>query len=272
MMVFGAAWQMGLIPLSHAAIAQAIELNGAAPERNKQAFEMGRWANVNPKATERLIVAEVVEKPKSLEEKIAFRAAHLTDYQGRRLAKRYRKLVDGVADPRLKEAVAKGYHKLLAYKDEYEVARLHLATEAKARETFEGDFKLKYHLAPPLLPGKDAAGRPSKREFGPWIGRLYPVLARLKSLRGTPLDLFGYSSERRMERALIRQYQADMAELLPKAAPETMDALVALAELPLSIRGFGPVKEANAKKAAKQREDLIAHLRAGGAPLAEAAE
>jgi indolepyruvate ferredoxin oxidoreductase len=272
MMVFGAAWQMGLIPLSHAAIAQAIELNGAAPERNKQAFEMGRWAIVNPKATERLIVAEVVEKPKSLEEKIAFRAAHLTDYQGRRLAKRYRKLVDGVADPRLKEAVAKGYHKLLAYKDEYEVARLHLATEAKARETFEGDFKLKYHLAPPLLPGKDAAGRPSKREFGPWIGRLYPVLARLKSLRGTPLDLFGYSSERRMERALIRQYQADMAELLPKAAPETMDALVALAELPLSIRGFGPVKEANAKKAAKQREDLIAHLRAGGAPLAEAAE
>jgi indolepyruvate ferredoxin oxidoreductase len=158
--------------------------------------------------------------------------------------------------------VAKGYHKLLAYKDEYEVARLHLATEAKAREAFDGDFRLKYHLAPPMLPGKDAAGRPKKREFGPWIGRLYPLLARLKALRGTPLDPFGYTAERRMERSLIRQYQSDMAEFLPKARPETMDALVALAELPLSIRGFGPVKELNARRAAKQREDLIAHLRA----------
>jgi indolepyruvate ferredoxin oxidoreductase len=213
-----------------------------------------------------------LEKPKSLDEKIAFRADHLTAYQGKRLARRYRKLVDTIDDPRLKEAVAKGYHKLLAYKDEYEVARLHLATEARAREAFDGDFRLKYHLAPPMLPGKDAAGRPKKREFGPWIGRLYPLLARLKALRGTPLDPFGYTAERRMERSLIRQYQSDMAEFLPGARPETMDALVALAELPLSIRGFGPVKELNARRAAKQREDLIAHLRAGGAPMAEAAE
>jgi indolepyruvate ferredoxin oxidoreductase len=271
-MLLGAAWQRGLIPLSREAILQAVELNGAAVERNKQAFEMGRWAIVNPEAAERLIAAEVVEKPKTLDEKIAFRADHLTAYQGKRLAKRYRKLVDSVSDPRIKEAVAKGYHKLLSYKDEYEVARLHLETEAKAREAFDGDFKLKYHLAPPLLPGKDASGRPKKREFGPWIGRLYPVLARLKALRGTPLDVFGYSAERRMERGLIKQYQADMAEFLPRAEPATMDALVALAELPLSIRGFGPVKELNAKRAAKQREDLIAHLRAGGAPLAEAAE
>jgi indolepyruvate ferredoxin oxidoreductase len=113
---------------------QAVELNGAAVERNKQAFEMGRWAIVNPEAAARLITSEVVEKPKTLDEKIAFRADHLTAYQGKRLAKRYRKLVDTIDDPRLKEAVAKGYHKLLAYKDEYEVARLHLATEAKARE------------------------------------------------------------------------------------------------------------------------------------------
>src|SRR6056297_3159802 len=271
-MLLGAAWQRGLIPLSRDAILQAVELNGAAVERNKQAFEMGRWAIVNPQAARRLIEAEVVEKPRTLEEKIAFRETHLIAYQGKRLAKRYRKLVDGVSDPRLREAVAKGYHKLLTYKDEYEVARLHLQTEAKAKEAFDGDFKLKYHLAPPLLPGKDAAGRPKKRAFGPWIGRLYPILARLKSLRGTPLDLFGYSTERRMERALIKQYQADLAEFLPKASPGTMDALIALAELPLSIRGFGPVKDTNAEKAAKQRESLIAHLRAGGAPMAEAAE
>jgi indolepyruvate ferredoxin oxidoreductase len=272
MMVFGAAWQMGLVPLSRAAILKAIELNGAAVERNKQAFEMGRWAIVNPEAAERIIASEVVAKPKTLEEKIAFREGHLTAYQGARLARRYRKLVDPITDPRLKEAVAKGYHKLLAYKDEYEVARLHLTTEAKAREAFDGDFRLKYHLAPPILPGRDAAGRPKKRAFGPWIARLYPVLARFKILRGTPFDVFGYSAERRMERSLIRQYRADMDEFLPKADPDTMDALVALAELPLSIRGFGPVKELNARRAAKQREDLVAHLRAGGATMAEAAE
>jgi indolepyruvate ferredoxin oxidoreductase len=271
-MLLGAAWQRGLIPLSREAILEAVALNGAAVERNKQAFEMGRWAIVNPEAAARLITSEVLEKPKSLDEKIAFRADHLTAYQGKRLARRYRKLVDTIDDPRLKEAVAKGYHKLLAYKDEYEVARLHLATEARAREAFDGDFRLKYHLAPPMLPGKDAAGRPKKREFGPWIGRLYPLLARLKALRGTPLDPFGYTAERRMERGLIRQYQSDMTEFLPGARPETMDALVALAELPLSIRGFGPVKELNARRAAKQREDLIAHLRAGGAQMAEAAE
>jgi indolepyruvate ferredoxin oxidoreductase len=272
MMVFGAAWQMGLVPLGHAAIMEAIELNGAAVDRNRQAFETGRWAVVNPEAAERLTKAEVVEKPKTLEEKIAYRARHLTDYQGRRLAKRYRRMVDGIEDPRLKEAVAKGYHKLLACKDEFEVARLHLETERKAREEFDGDFRMTFHLAPPLLPGKDAQGRPKKREFGPWIARLYPLLARMKLLRNTPLNPFGYAAERRMERALIRQYEADMAEFLPKAGPRTMDALVALAELPLTIRGFGPVKERNAEKAARQREDLVAMLRSGGPSMAEAAE
>ncbi|MHA7886366.1 indolepyruvate ferredoxin oxidoreductase family protein [Roseicyclus sp.] len=272
MMTFGAAWQMGLIPLTHGAISQAIALNGAAVERNAQAFEMGRWAVVNPAAAGRLLEAEVVEKPKSLEEKIAYRAAHLTRYQGARLARRYRRMVDGVSDPRLKEAVAKGYHKALAYKDEYEVARLHLETAARAREEFEGDFRMKFHLAPPLLPGRDASGRPRKREFGAWVGRVYPWLARLKLLRGTPLDLFGYTAERRMERALIRQYEADMAEWLPKAGSVDADALVALAELPLSVRGFGPVKEANAVKAALRREEILTRLAAGDGPLARAAE
>jgi indolepyruvate ferredoxin oxidoreductase len=272
MMVFGAAWQMGLIPLSHEAISQAITLNGAAVERNAQAFEMGRWAVVNPEAAARLIVAEVVEKPRSLAERIAYRTDHLERYQGKRLARRYRKLVDGIPDPRLQEAVAKGYHKLLTYKDEFEVARLHLETEAKARDAFEGDLRITYHLAPPLLPGKDGAGRPKKREFGPWIGRVYPLLARMKVLRSTPFNPFGYTAERRMERALIRQYEADLALWLPKAGQVDSDALVALAELPLSIRGFGPVKEANAAKAAKRREEILARLSAGDAPLARAAE
>ncbi|PWK62503.1 indolepyruvate ferredoxin oxidoreductase family protein [Roseicyclus mahoneyensis] len=271
MMVFGAAWQMGLIPLSHDAISQAIVLNGAAVERNAQAFEMGRWAALNPEAAGRLVLAEVVDKPKSLHEKIAFREAHLVAYQGPRLARRYRKLVDGIKDPRLQEAVATGYHKLLAYKDEFEVARLHLATEAKARATFEGDFKMTFHLAPPLLSGRDGAGRPRKRAFGPWVMRLYPLLARLKPLRGTALNPFGHTAERKMEHALIRQFEADMAQWLPKAGQVDADALLALAELPLSIRGFGPVKEANAAKAAARREEILTRLRAGPDVLAQAA-
>jgi indolepyruvate ferredoxin oxidoreductase len=272
MMTFGAAWQMGLVPLSRAAISEAIRLNGAAVERNAQAFEMGRWAMVNPQAAERLVSSEVVDKPRTLEEKIAYRADHLTRYQGKRLARRYRRMLDGIDDARLKEAVAKGYHKLLAYKDEFEVARLHLETEAKARAQFDGDFRIKFHLAPPMLPGKDGAGRPKKREFGPWIRRVYPLLARMKRLRGTPLNPFGYTAERRMERALIRQYEADMAAWLPRAGEVDADALVALAELPLSIRGFGPVKEANAAKAAARREEILTRLNAGTAALAAAAE
>ena len=272
MMVFGAAWQMGLIPLRHGAIMQAIALNGAAVAPNTTAFDMGRWAIVNPDAAARLIAAEVVEKPKSLDEKIAYRAAHLTAYQNARLARRYLRLLDAVTDPVLREAVAKGYHKLLSYKDEFEVARLHLETEAKARTQFDGDFKISYHLAPPLLPGRDGAGRPKKRAFGAWIARIYPMLARLKPLRGTPLNPFGYTAERRMERALIAQYEADLNAWLPKAASVNRDALVALAELPLSIRGFGPVKEANAAKAALRRAEILQRLASGKPAAAQAAE
>ncbi|QBY00341.1 indolepyruvate ferredoxin oxidoreductase family protein [Rhodophyticola sp. CCM32] len=272
MMIFGAAWQMGLVPLSHDAILAAIKLNGTAVERNKRAFELGRWAHLNPEEADGLQQPNVISKPKSLDEKIAFRADHLTEYQNARLAKRYRRLVDDIADPRLKEAVTKGYHKLLAYKDEYEVARLHLDTEARLQAEFEGDLSLTYHLAPPFLPGRDASGRPRKREFGAWIGRAYKLLARMKPLRGTPLNPFGYTAERRMERGLIKTYERDMAAVLPAVTPQTMDIAVALAELPLQIRGFGPVKEKNAEKAEKQRADLMAAFRNGGAPLAEAAE
>jgi len=272
MMIFGAAWQRGLIPVSYEAIKQAIELNGAAVQRNLRAFEIGRWAAHAPDEAEKLLVPNVIEKSKSLEEKIAFRADHLVAYQGKGLAKRYRKLVDGIDDGELREAVAKGYHKLLAYKDEYEVARLLLSSRDKAKGTFSGDFKMTFHLAPPLLAKTGADGRPVKKEFGAWMERPMRVLAKMKRLRGTPLDPFGYTVERKMERALIKQFEQDMAEVLPKLDASTREAIVALAELPLQIRGFGPVKQVNEAKAAKRREELLSVIQAGGAPVAKAAQ
>ena len=263
MMIFGAAWQQGLVPVSRAAILSAVELNGAAVARNQRAFEIGRWAVLYPEEAQAMVSPKVVQMPKTLDEKIAFRAAHLVKYQGTGLAKKYRKMVDSVSDTRLKAAVALGYHKLLAYKDEYEVARLHLETRAKAEEVFEGDFAVKYHLAPPLLSKEGPNGRPMKAEFGAWVGRLFPLLAKLKKLRGTPLDVFGYHPERKMERALIAQYEADMKAVIAQHGSDASDAAVALAELPLQIKGFGPVKVANEAKAAKRREELLAALRQG---------
>ena len=272
MIVFGAAWQRGLIPVSFDAIAGAIELNGAAVPQNLRAFEIGRWAAVCPEEAARHLRPSVVEKPRSLDEKIAYRADHLVVYQGKRLARRYRRMLERIEDPALREAVAKGYHKLLAYKDEYEVARLLLETRDKARAEFDGDFDMTFHLAPPLLAKTGPDGRPKKRAFGAWMERPLRIVARLKRLRGTPFDPFGYTAERRMERDLIKQYERDMDEVLPKHDAATHDAIVALAELPLQIRGFGPVKQANAEQAAKRREELLATIRAGGAPMAQAAE
>ncbi|MBO9408114.1 indolepyruvate ferredoxin oxidoreductase family protein [Shimia sp. R9_1] len=263
MMIFGAAWQQGLVPLSHEAITSAIELNGAAVEKNQRAFEVGRWAVLYPEDAEALLTPKVVQMPKSLEEKISLRADHLVKYQNKRLAKRYRKLVDSVSDKRLKEAVAKGYHKLLSYKDEYEVARLHLESRAKAEEVFEGDFTMKFHLSPPTRAKMGANGRPEKSEFGPKTLRLFKLLAKLKGLRGTPLDLFGRTEERKMERALIKQYESDMAMVIAEHGENPHEAAVALAALPLQIRGFGPVKQENEAKAAKRREELLAALRDG---------
>lgn len=272
MMVFGGAWQRGLIPLSHEAITQAIDLNGAAVERNLRAFEIGRWAVLHPADASALLRPKVVELPKTLDEKIAYRADHLVAYQGAGLAKRYRAMVDQVSDPRLKEAVAKGYHKLLSYKDEYEVARLLLTSQEKAQAQFDGDFRMTFYLAPPILGGKGADGRPKKRAFGPWMATPLRVLKSLKGLRGTAFDLFGYSDERKMERALISQYEDDMKSVLPQVSPDTLDAVIALAVLPTEIRGFGPVKQANEAKAAKRREELLQAIRHGGDGLARAAQ
>jgi indolepyruvate ferredoxin oxidoreductase len=270
MMIFGAAWQMGAIPLSYGAIVGAVKLNGAAVDQNLRAFELGRWAYLHPDDANQLLAPNVVQLPKSLEDKIAFRADKLIAYQGNRLARRYRRLVDKAQDDGLKEAVALGYHKLLAYKDEYEVARLLSETKAKAEAAFDGDLTLTYHLAPPMVSKTGPDGRPAKKEFGARMAWAFPKLAKLKWLRGTLFDPFGRTAERRMERALIKEYEADMAEMFKIIRPDTRDVAVALASLPLDIRGFGPVKDANARKAAKRREELLAVLRA--APIQQAAE
>ncbi|UWS78133.1 indolepyruvate ferredoxin oxidoreductase family protein [Phaeobacter sp. G2] len=273
MMVFGAAWQQGLIPVSHAAIVEAITLNGAAVDRNLRAFEIGRWAIVDPAEAAKVSKpANVVQMPKSLEEIIAFRSDQLVAYQGSGLAKRYAKLLDGISDKQLKEAVAKGYHKLLAYKDEYEVARLLLSSHEKLAAEFEGDLKVSYNLAPPIFGGKTVNGRPQKRKFGPGMTRWLRLLAKMKPLRNTPLDVFGYTAERKMERALIKQYERDMKQWLPKADASTLEPLIALAELPLQIRGFGPVKLESEAKAAKRREELLIALQQAGDPVKDAAE
>ncbi|SDZ35524.1 indolepyruvate ferredoxin oxidoreductase [Jannaschia faecimaris] len=271
-MILGAAWQKGLVPLSHDAIIKAIELNGAAVERNQRAFELGRWAVIHQDKAAAILADTVTQLPKTLEQRVQTRVDHLTAYQSARYAKRYTRQIDAIKDIAVKEAVAKGYHKLLTYKDEYEVARLLQSTKEKAAAAFDGDLKLTYLLAPPMLSQEGPDGRPKKRAFGAWIERFYPLLATGKRLRGTPFDPFGRTSERRMERALIKQYETDLQEVLPTLSDGTRDAIIALAELPLTIRGFGPVKEANERRAAKRREELLASIRAGGPLVEHAAE
>jgi indolepyruvate ferredoxin oxidoreductase len=260
------------VPVSLQAILDAIDLNGAAVERNKRAFDIGRWAVLHPQEAARIITPNVIERPKTEREEIDYRTAHLEAYQGKRLARRYRAFLDKIDDPDIRKAASRSYHKLLSYKDEYEVARLHLTSEQKAREAFEGDFRMTYHLAPPLLSRKGPGGRPKKRAFSRGMPRLFRVLARMKFLRGTPFDPFGYSAERRHERALIRQYEADLRHVLPKLTDRTKDSIVALAELPMTIRGFGPVKAQNMAKAELRRADLIRVIDAGGLDMAKAAE
>ncbi|MCP5087488.1 MAG: indolepyruvate ferredoxin oxidoreductase family protein [Rhodobacteraceae bacterium] len=272
-LLLGAAWQKGLIPLSHDSVTRAIELNGTGVKGNLRAFEIGRWVMVDPKAAAASLNRNVVDLPKSLIEKIDFRAGHLEKYQNRALADRYRSFVSSVQDEPLREVVAQSYHKLLSYKDEYEVARLHSEnTEKLITQNFEGTKSLQFHLAPPFLGGKTSDGRPRKRALGNWMMTGFSLLKRGKFLRGTAFDPFGRSAERKMERALIAEYERDMAEVLGAVSDATYDIVVELAGLPLQIRGFGPVKQQNALAAGKRREELLAGFRAGGTPTAQAAE
>jgi len=289
--LLGFAWQKGWVPLSSAALEEAIRLNGVAVERNLGAFAWGRRAAVDPDgvdaacANESEPVADSERLSATLDETIDRRAAYLTAYQNAAYAARYRRLVERtraaerttVSDSAeaLTRAVAHSYFKLLAIKDEYEVARLYTEGEfaRKLRETFAGDRRVRVHLAPPLLSRRDpATGEPRKRAFGPWIFPVFRVLARLRWLRGTPLDIFGYSAERRRERALIERFERLMAEVLEGLTPESHATAVALAELPQTIRGFGPVKARNLEAAEAREAELLAQFRTPPAPLVRAAE
>ncbi len=261
-LMLGAAWQAGLLPLGREALLRAIELNGAGVEGNKRAFEIGRWAVVEPWRDE--TDAPQVE---DFEAVVARRAAHLRAFQNEALAERYRVRVHAAKarDPDFGMALAKGYHKLLAYKDEYEVARLHAETLEKAvAARFTDVRRMTFHLAPPILGRRDANGVPVKSEFGPWMLRAFGLLARMKGLRGTRWDPFGRSAERRMERAAIVEYERDMARVETGLTARTLPIAVELAELPLRIRGFGHVKEAAARAAAVRRAELLAAFEAGG--------
>ena len=273
MMMFGAAWQNGMVPLSLAAIRQSIRLNGAGVEGNLRAFDLGRWAVLHSDDAAALLHGDAPEAPKTPEQKIAYRADHLAQFQNGSYAKRYTDFLKPISDDALRGAVAQGYHKVLSYKDEYEVARLHRSSLARhVAAEFEGDVKMTFHLAPPFLPGKTHAGRPKKRAFGPWMMAAFGGLERLKFLRGTAFDIFGYSEERKAERALIATYEADIKEVSRSVTPETLEIAIELALLPLRIKGFGVVKMEAMQMAAQHRLELLASFRSGGTPAKLAAQ
>lgn len=262
MFMLGYAYQRGLVPIGADAINHAIDLNGASATSNKEAFIWGRRAALSPNAAERLLTAKKgprasLQISTTVDEVVARRMQFLTDYQNSAYAERYGALVAKVRewerkyaprDESVTKAVANTYFKLLAYKDEYEVARLHSSKEfvASLKEQFEGDFRIAFNLAPPLLARKDKrTGEPIKQEFGPGMLTAFRLLAKLKVLRGTPLDLFGYTSERRMERSLIGRYEETVEAIIKHGNATNHDAAVRAASLAEKIRGYGHVKERN---------------------------
>ncbi|MGA8194252.1 MAG: DUF6537 domain-containing protein, partial [Acetobacteraceae bacterium] len=270
-LLLGLAWQRGLVPVGQAAILRAIELNGAAVAMNRRAFLWGRILAHRPEMADEILVHTLETPPATLEALIETRAAALAAYQNSALAARYRSVVNEVvareaqvfgAPGRLSRAAAEGLYRVMAYKDEYEVARLH------ADATY-GD-KPVFHLSPPLPTGIDpATGRRRKIAVPGWLALpLFRVLRHGRHLRGTALDLFGRHYERRMERALIEQYIGDLRSTVAALRADTLDVAVAIAQLPDMIRGFGPVKEANRMKAQEQRSALLPRLADRPVPVA----
>jgi len=295
--MLGFAWQKGWVPLSHGALMRAIELNAAAIEMNKAAFNWGRLAaqdivqvreaaGISPHHTSgapmtahvgaaeaaMLLPLDDMQISRSLDEQVARRVAFLTDYQNAAWAAKYRALVDKVraaegaktpGSSALTEAVARYAFKLMAYKDEYEVARLYTSGdfEKRIRETFDGDYKLHFNLAPPLFAKKDADGHLKKAEYGPWVFSAFKLLAKLRGLRGSALDVFGYTAERRMERQLIADYDKTIDELLTGLGPDNHALAVDIASVPELIRGYGHVKERHFATAMKRQDDLLAAWR-----------
>ncbi|MYN05252.1 indolepyruvate ferredoxin oxidoreductase family protein [Pseudoduganella sp. DS3] len=280
--MLGYAFQKGRIPLSEAALLRAIELNGVAVESNKRSFLWGRRAAVDFKRVEKTATptqAVVVQMPQSLENVIKKRVEFLTAYQDAAYAASYETLV---AEVRAKEtalglgnklsmAVAKSLFKLMSYKDEYEVARLYTDGRfvEQLKSQFEGDFSLKFNLAPPLLAKKDAKGHLVKAEYGSWMWKAFTLLAKFKGLRGGAFDIFGYTGERKMERALIVEFRAVIAELLGGLSAANHEQAIAIATLPEKIRGFGHVKEKAVAEYQANKAKMVAAFK--GAAHAHAA-
>ena len=272
MLLLGASWQQGLLPLSHDALIHAIKLNGAFVEQNLRAFEIGRWAALFPDDANKMISNPIVNLKKSLSDRIDFRTKHLESFQGKSLSKKYIDLVDSFKDQEIKEAVAINYHKVLAYKDEYEVARLHLGTHRKVAEKFENVRKIKFHLAPPLITKEGKNGRAKKIEFGEFTIHIFKVLAWLKWLRGTKFDIFSYSKDRRLDLDLIKQYQHDLQFVKKLNLDQDKKLILELLNVPSSIKGFGIVRRKNYEAASVQRKNLLEKLRNSSEALGHAAE
>jgi len=254
MILLGAAFQQGLLPISEAAFLEAIFLNGAKVTQNQQAFAFGRWCIVDPDVATRF----QMQKPVEQDIEVA-RLANLAAYGSGRLES-YVQMRAEMGDAPLTAQVLQSYHKVLTYKDEYEVARLLCKTKEMVANRFEGDFKISYHLAPPLMSRIGPNGRPQKRQFGSWFDHASRCLARFKFLRETPLDIFGYTAERRMERQLITDFENLVARMQREYDPANHDVWYELMGLPQNILGFGPVKLANAQAMAKRWGELLQEL------------
>ncbi|MBX9900437.1 MAG: indolepyruvate ferredoxin oxidoreductase family protein [Burkholderiaceae bacterium] len=284
MFLLGYAWQKGWVPLTEAALMRAIELNAVSIDFNKQAFNWGRIAANDLAAVQRLVApSQVIElkRAPSLEDITLKREAFLTEYQNLAYAQTYSAFVAQVKAAeskiangkplRLTEAVAKYLFKLMAYKDEYEVARLYTngKFEEKVASMFEGDYAIHFHLAPPLFAKRDQQGHLIKQQFGPWMMKAFGLLAKMKSLRGTALDIFGYTAERKMERALPIDYVSTISRLLPLLNEENLSQAVAIASIPEDIRGYGHVKERHLLAAKAKEASLLAAFNApAGIPKA----
>jgi indolepyruvate ferredoxin oxidoreductase len=282
-LLLGFAWQKGWLPVSHVALVRAIELNGVSVEKNKLALELGRYlAHHGTQALDSLAgkaaVPVVLHVPEPLDKTIARLSDLLAAYQNKAYAQRYREAVERVrqkemslgADAKqlpLTRAVARNLAKLMAYKDEYEVARLYSEPVFldKLRAQFDGepgkDYKLNFYLAPPMLAKRDDHGRLVKRRFGSWMLPVFRMVARLKAVRGTPLDIFGHTEERRMERQLVADYLALIEEYCRTLTTGRMPVAIELANLPDRIRGFGHVKENNLRPVLERRRVLLEEYR-----------
>ncbi|MBL8328272.1 MAG: indolepyruvate ferredoxin oxidoreductase family protein [Rubrivivax sp.] len=273
-LLLGYAWQKGRIPLSQASLLRAMELNGVQIDNNKAAFEWGRRCAHDLAAVRALFAAQqviqVVKRP-SLDEVVKRRVDFLTGYQDAAYAQRYASFVERVraaeaplqAGTAFSEAVARYLFKLMAYKDEYEVARLHTdpAFLQKIEGMFEGDYRIVHHLAPPSIAKKNAKGELIKQPFGPWVRKAFGLLAKMKGLRGGALDIFGKTEERHMERQLIADYETTVQELLKSLSATNLAQAAEIARIPEEIRGYGHVKERHVKAARARWDGLMAQWR-----------